>query len=154
MLASAPTPPPLVCTLQTVETRWSPQPVEGIRLLEQQSFEVIRGPQGRIKPRAVIESRLTTLMQDFSSSGLDQSNPERKTYQWSFEAPLGSVEFNQQTETETGTDDTTVLVDGRLIISNASSFRLKQQSRLIRSGSNRTLATLDEVASGVCAEQK
>ena len=152
MLASAPTPPPLVCTLQTVETHWSSNPVEGIRQLEQQSFEVIRGPQGRIQPRAVIESRLTTLMQAFSSSGLDQSNPERKTYQWSFEAPLGSVGFNQ--ETETGTGDTTVFVNGRLSISNASSFKLKQQSRLIRSGSNRTLATLDEVASGVCAEQR
>ena len=105
MLASAPTPPPLVCTLQTVETRWSPKPVEGIRQLEQQSFEVIRGPQGRIQPRAVIESRLTTLMQAFSSSGLDQSNPERKTYQWSFEAPLGSVGFNQETETGTGRHD-------------------------------------------------
>ena len=152
MLASLPTPPPLVCTLQTVETRWSPEPVEGIRQLEQQSFEVIRGPKGRIEPRAVIESRLTTLMKGFSSSGLDQSNPDRKTYQWSFEAPLGSVEFNQQTET--GTGDATVLVNGRLIISNASSFRLKQQSRLIRSGSNRTLATLDEVASGGCTEQQ
>ena len=150
MLASAPTPPPLVCTLQTVETRWSSQPVEGIRQLEQQSFAVIRGPQGRIQPRAVIESRLTTLMQGFSSSGLDQSKPERKTYQWSFEAPLGSVGFNQQTET--GADNATVFVNGRLIISNASSFKLKQQSRLIRSGSNRTLATLDEVASGVCTE--
>ena len=152
MLASAPTPPPLVCTLQTVETRWSPKPVEGIRQLEQQSFAVIRGPRGRIEPRAVIESRLTTLMQGFSSSGLDQSTPERKTYQWSFEAPLGSVGFNQQTGT--GTDDATVLVNGRLIISNASRFKLKQQSRLIRSGSNRTLATLNEVASGVCDEQR
>ena len=152
MLASAPTPPPLVCTLQTVETRWSPKPVEGIRQLEQQSFAVIRGPRGRIEPRAVIESRLTTLMQGFSSSGLDQSTPERKTYQWSFEAPLGSVGFNQQSET--GTGDTTVFVDGRLIISNASRFKLKQQSRLIRTGSNRTLATLNEEASGVCAEKQ
>lgn len=152
MLASAPTPPPLVCTLQTVETRWSSQPVEGIRQLEQQSFEVIRGPQGRIEPRAVIESRLTTLMQAFSSSGLDQSNPERKTYQWSFEAPLGSVGFNHQNETETG--DATVFVNGRLIISNASSFKLKQQSRLIHIDSNKNLATLDELASGVCAEQQ
>ena len=150
MLASAPTPPPLVCTLQTVETRWSPKPVEGIRQLEQQSFAVIRGPLGRIEPRAVIESRLTTLMQGFSSSGLDQSNPERKTYQWSFAAPLGSVGFNQKN----GTGETTVLVNGRLIISNARSFKLKQRSRLIHSGSNRTLATLNEVASGVCAEQQ
>ena len=150
MLASAPTPPPLVCTLQTVESRWSLQPVEGIRQLEQQSFEVVRGPQGSIKPRAVIESRLTTLMQNFSSSGLDQSNPKRTSYQWSFAAPLGNVGFNQQT----GTGDATVLVDGRLIISNASSFNLKQRSRLIRSGSKRTLTTLDEVASGVCTEQQ
>ena len=150
MLASAPTPPPLVCTLQTVETHWSSNPVEGIRQLEQQSFEVIRGPRGRIEPRAVIESRLTTLMQGFSSSGLDQSNPERKTYQWSFEAPLGSVGFNQKNET----GETTVLVNGRLIISNARSFKLKQWSRLIHSGSNRTLAILNEVASGVCAEQQ
>ena len=150
MLASAPTPPPLVCTLQTVESRWSLQPVGGIRQLEQQSFEVVRGPQGSIKPRAVIESRLTTLMQNFSSSGLDQSNPERTSYQWSFAAPLGNVGFNQQS----GTGDATVLVDGRLIISNASSFNLKQRSRLIRSGSKRTLATLDEVASGVCTEQQ
>ena len=152
MLASAPTLPPLVCTLQSVESRWSSQPVEGIRQLEQQSFEVIRGPQGSVKPRAVIESRLTTLMQNFSSSGLDQNNPERTTYQWSFEAPLGDMGFNQQTET--GTGDAAVFVNGRLIISNASHFNLKQQSRLIRSGSNKTLATLNEVASGVCAEQQ
>ena len=152
MLASAPTPPPLVCTLQTVETRWWPKPVEGIRQLEQQSFEVIRGPRGRIEPRAVIDSRLTTLMQGFSSSGLDQSTPGRKTYQWSFEAPLGSVGFNQQSET--GTGDATVFVNGRLIISNASRFNLKQRSRLIRTDSNRTLATLNEEASGVCAEKQ
>ena len=113
---------------------------------------MIRGPSGRIVPNTVIESRLTTLIQRFSSSGLDQSDPERKTYQWSFEAPLGNVGFNQQTETATG--DPSVLVNGRLIIINASSFELKQQSRLIRSGGSRTLATLNEVASGVCDEQR
>ena len=150
MLASAPIPPPLVCTLQTVETHWSKEPVAGIRQLEQQSFEVILGPRGRIEPRAVIESRLTTLMQDFSSSGLDQSNPERKTYQWSFEAPLGILGFNQQA----GTGEATVLVDGRLIISNSDSFTLEQRSRLIRPGSNRTLTTLNEAASGICRKQQ
>ena len=152
MLATTPTPPPLICTLQTVESRWTPKPVEGIRRLEQQSFEVIRGPQARIEPRAVIESRLTTLMQGFSSSGLDQSDPERQSYQWSFEAPLGRVGFNQKTETESG--DAIVLVNGRLIINRADRFQLKQQSRLIRTGSNRTLATLEELASGVCDEQR
>ena len=133
-----------------METRWSSKPVKGIRQLERQSFAVIRGPRGRIEPRAMIESRLTTLMQGFSSSGLDQSNPKRTSYQWSFAAPLGNVGFNQQT----GTGETTVPVNGRLIISNASSFNLKQRSRLIRSGSKRTLTTLDEVASGVCTEQQ
>ena len=79
MLASAPPPPPLVCTIQTVEARWSGRPIAGIRQLKQQQFRVERGENPAIEPETVIYSRLTPLVERFSSSGVEQIAGSRMT---------------------------------------------------------------------------
>ena len=152
MLAAASTPPPLVCTIQTVESRWRPKAIAGIRRLEQQSFRLIRGSEGaRVEPPTVIESRLTSLVQRFRSSGLKGNDPGRLLYRWSFEAPLGTLGFDQEPSTE----PVMVEVTGHLVIRDAHRFELVQRSRLIGSGREpiepeTILSTLSEVASGVC----
>ena len=78
MLASAP--PPLVCTIQTVEARWSGSAIAGIRQLEEQQFRVERGDNPAIEPRTVIDSRLTPLVERFSSPGVEQIAVSRMTY--------------------------------------------------------------------------
>ena len=140
MLADLPPAVPLVCTIQTVDSRWSGQPIEGIRQLTTQQFVLLQTPTPRIDPQTVIESRLTSLVQRFSSSGVDQSIPSVTTYHWSFDAPLDR--------------DTTVMVSGDLIIRNRQSFELSQQSRLTQDEGTRTLNTLQETASGRCVSQQ
>ena len=93
VLASAPPPPPLVCTIQTVEKRWSGQPISGIRQLEQQ-FMVVQSDNPGIEPETVIDSRLTSLVEHFSSSGVEQMEGFRLTYHWSYETSLGALTFN------------------------------------------------------------
>ena len=77
-----------------MESRWSGQPISGIRQLEQQQFQVVRGRNASIEPATVIESRLTPLVERFSSSGIEQIAGSRMTYHWSYEASLGALTFN------------------------------------------------------------
>ena len=140
MLADLPPPVPLVCTIQTVDSRWSSQPIDGIRQLKTQQFVLLQTPSPRIDPQTVIESRLTSLVQRFSSSGVDQSIPSVTTYHWSFDAPLDR--------------DVTVMVSGDLIIRNRQSFELNQQARLTQVEGTRTLNTLQESATGRCVSQQ
>ena len=140
MLADLPPAVPLVCTIQTVDSRWSSQPIDGIRQLKTQQFVLLQTPSPRIDPQTVIKSRLTSLVQRFSSSGVDQSIPSVTTYHWSFDAPLDR--------------DVTVMVSGDLIIRNRQSFELNQQSRLTQVEGTRTLNTLQESATGRCVSQQ
>jgi len=140
VLAELPPAVPLVCTIQTVDSLWSGQPIDGIRQLKSQQFVLRQTPSPRIDPQTVIESRLSSLVQRFSSSGVDQSIPSVTTYHWSFDAPLDRA--------------TTVMVSGDLIIRNRQSFELNQQSRLTRAEGTRTLNTLQETATGRCVEQQ
>ena len=80
VLASAPPSPPLFCSIQTVEARLSGRPITGIRQLEQQQFQVEGGENPAIKAVTVINSRLTPLVERFSSSGVEQIAGSRMTY--------------------------------------------------------------------------
>ena len=91
MLADLPPPIPLVCTIQSVESEWLHQPIKGIRELNHQQFVLHQGSVPAIAPRTVVDSRITTLVDQFSSSGVIQTGPAQITYQWSFEASLGML---------------------------------------------------------------
>jgi hypothetical protein len=154
VLASAPPPPPLVCTIQTVESQWSGQPIPGIRQLEQQQFRIDREGKPSINPATVIESRLTPLVERFSSSGVEQSEISGMTYHWSYEAPLGPLQFSDGEGSTSPARESRVAVSGDLIIDAQNGFKLSQQSRLTQSGGTQTLSSLLETAHGSCREQR
>ena len=67
MLADLPTSIPFFCSIQAVETSCSHQQIAGIRELKHQQF-VFRGEsEPVIEPRTVVDSRISTLMDRFSS---------------------------------------------------------------------------------------
>ena len=137
-----------------MENRWSGQPIPGIRQLEQQQFLINRGRQPSIEPATVIESRLTPLVERFSSSGVEQlDEPSRTTYHWSYEAPLGPLQFSRADGSTTPTSDSRVAVSGDLAINAQNRFELSQQSRLTQAGGTQTLSSLLETAHGFCLEQ-
>ena len=154
MLASALPPPLLVCTIQTVESRWSGQPIPGIRQLEQQQFQIDRGGKPSIEPSTVIESRLTPLVERFSSSGVEQIERSGMTYHWSYEAPLGPLQFSSGGVATRPASESRVAVSGDLIIDPKNGFKLSQQSRLTQSDGTQTLSSLLEKAHGSCREQR
>ena len=143
----------MVCTIQTVESRWSGQPIPGIRQLEQQQFQVVRGRNASIEPATVIESRLTPLVERFSSSGVEQSEPGRTTYHWSYEAALGPLQWSSSGASARSASESRVAVSGDLIIGAQNDFELSQQSRLTQKGGTQTLSSLLETAHGSCREQ-
>ena len=153
MLADLPPSIPLVCTIQTVETSWSHQPIAGIRELKHQQFVVRGGSEPVIEPRTVVDSRITTLVDRFSSSGVDRSDPLKSTYQWTFTAPLGLLEWSDSNRGEGSSSESTVMVSGTLTIHNRATFELNQQSRLTEANGTRTLNTLQESAKGRCLNQ-
>ena len=154
VLASAPPPLPLVCTIQTVESRWSGQPIPGIRQLEQQQFRVNRGRKPGIEPATVIESRLTPLVEHFSSSGVEMLEPGTTTYHWSYEAALGPLQFSDDGARARPATESRVAVSGDLIIDAQNGFDLSQQSRLTQEEGTQTLSSLMEKAQGSCREQR
>lgn len=144
----------MVCTIQTVESRWSGQPIPGIRQLEQQQFQVVRGRNASIEPATVIESRLTPLVERFSSSGVEQIAGSRMTYHWSYEASLGALTFNDSGASSGPAQESRVAVSGDLVIDDQKGFELSQQSRLTQSAGTKTLSSLLETAHGSCREQR
>ena len=137
-----------------METRWSGQPIPGIRQLEQQQFRVDRGPQPSVDPPTVIESRLTPLVERFSSSGVEQSLPQGTTYHWSYEAALGPLRFSNHGGAASPATESRVAVSGDLIIDAQNGFQLSQQSRITQEGGTQTLSSLLEKAQGSCREQR
>ena len=137
-----------------MESRWSGQPIPGIRQLEQQQFQVVRGRKPFIEPATVIESRLTPLVEHFSSSGVEQSEPGRTTYHWSYEAALGPLQWSSSGATARPASESRVAVSGDLIIWAQNDFQLSQQSRLTQKGGTQTLSSLMEKAQGSCREQR
>ena len=134
-----------------MEARWSGHPIAGIRQLKQQQFRVERGENPAIEPRTVIDSRLTPLVERFSSSGVEQIAGSRMTYHWSYEAPLGALTFN---DSGGPAQESRVAVSGDLVIDSQKGFELSQQSQLTQSAGTKTLSSLFETAHGSCREQR
>ena len=137
-----------------MEKRWSGQPISGIRQLEQQQFQVDRGDNPGIKPETVIDSRLTPLVERFSSSGVEQIEGSRLTYHWSYEASLGALTLNDSGTSSRPALETRVAVSGDLVIHSRKGFKLSQQSRVTQSAGTKTLSSLFETAHGSCREQR
>ncbi len=79
-----------------MQSSWS-NTLQGVRELERQSFRVIRTSermaQLSVEPRTVIDSRLTSLAENFQASGRSKPvapDESMLSYKWSFEAPLVS----------------------------------------------------------------
>lgn len=115
----------------------SGSPIEGIRQLEQQQFRVERGKNPAIEPGSVIDSRLTPLVERFSSSDVEQIAVPRITYHWSYEAPLGALSFNVYGAYSSPAQDSCIAVREDLVIDVQKGFELSQQSRLTQSAGTR-----------------
>ena len=137
-----------------MESRWSGQPIPGIRQLEHQQFQVDRGETPGIHPKTVIESRLTPLVERFSSSDVEQMKGSRMTYHWSYEASLGALKFNDSGASSRPAQESHVAVSGDLVIDPQNGLELSQQSRLTQSAWTQTLSSLFETAYGSCREQR
>ena len=132
----------------------SGRPVAGIRQLKQQQFRVERGENPAIEPETVIDSRLTPLVERFSSFGVEQILGSRMTYHWSYEAPLRALTFDDFGTSSRAALETRVAVSGDLAIDSQKGFELSQQSRLTQSAETKTLSNLFETAHGSCREQR
>ena len=153
MLADLPPPTPLVCIIEKVDSEWVHHPIAGIRELKHQQFVLHQGSVPSIEPRTVVESRITTLVDRFSSSGVNQDDPAEITYNWSFDAPLGLLGFEDAKNSEHTSSHSIVVVSGTLTIRNRLNFELNQRSKLTEANGTRTLNSLQETAIGRCREQ-
>ena len=102
----------------------------------------------------MIDSRLTPLVERFSSFGVEQIAVSRMTYHWSHEAPLGALTFNDSGASSGPAEESRVAVSGDLVIDDQKGFELSQQSRLTQSAGTKTLSSLLEMAHGSCREQR
>ena len=102
----------------------------------------------------MIDSRLTPLAENFSSSGVEQIAGFRMTYHWSFEASFGALTFNDSGASSGPAQESRVAVSGDLVIDSQKGFELSQQSRLTQSAGTKTLSSLFETAHGSCREQR
>ncbi len=138
-----------------MESRWSGQTISGILQLEQQQqFRVEQGENPGIELETVIDSRLTSLAERFSSSGVEQNEGSRLTYHWSYEPSLGDLTLNDSGTSSRAAQETRVAVSGDLVIDVQQGFELSQQSRLTQSAGTKTLSSLFETAHGSCREQR
>jgi len=151
LLAAAAAPPPLTCTIETVESRWTPRDSAGVRMLEGQTFTVVRTPEITVNPRYVIDSRITSLAEE-SETPVGTINNERVHYSWTYLAPLGPVA--PAATTEGASRNATISVEGLLRIQPDRSFDLVNVSAMTAEGSTTALTTLRDRAGGTCREQR
>ena len=151
VLAAAETPPPLICTIETVESRWTPRKIAGVRMLKGQTFTVVRTPEITVNPRYVIDSRITSLAEE-SETPVGTINNERVHYSWTYLAPLGPVA--PAATTEGASRNATISVEGLLRIQPDRSFDLVNVSAMTAEGSTTALTTLRDRAGGTCREQR
>jgi hypothetical protein len=151
VLAAAETPPPLICTIETVESRWTPRDISGVRMLKGQTFTVVRTPEITVNPRYVIDSRITSLAEE-SETPVGTINNERVHYSWTYLAPLGPVA--PAATTEGASRNATISVEGLLRIQPDRSFDLVNVSAMTAEGSTTALTTLRDRAGGTCREQR
>ena len=90
----------------------------------------------------MIESRLTPLVERFSSSGVEQMKGSRMTYHWSYEASLGALKFDDSGASSRPAQESHVAVSGDLVIDTQNGFELSQKSRLTQSAGTQTLSSL------------
>jgi len=152
VLAAAETPPPLICTIETVESRWTPRDIAGVRMLKGQTFTVVRTPEITVNPRYVIDSRITSLAEEESETPVGTINNERVHYSWTYLAPLGPVA--PAATTEGASRNATISVEGLLRIQPDRSFDLVNVSAMTAEGSTTALTTLRDRAGGTCREQR
>ncbi|MBA4732916.1 MAG: hypothetical protein EVB06_00240 [Synechococcus sp. MED-G133] len=148
--AAAATPPPMVCTIETVESRWSPRAIAGVRMLRGQSFTVTRSPDIKLTPRYVIDSRITSLAEE-TEPPVGSIENQRLRYSWSYIAALGPV-APPATSGEPSRN-ASISVEGQLRIRADRSFDLVNVSAMTAEGSTTALTTLRDSASGTCREQ-
>jgi len=152
VLAAAETPPPLICKIETVASRWAPRDSAGVRMLKGQTFTVVRTPEITVNPRYVIDSRITSLAAEESETPVGTINNERVHYSWTYLAPLGPVA--PAATTEGASRNATISVEGLLRIQPDRSFDLVNVSAMTAEGSTTALTTLRDRAGGTCREQR
>ena len=141
----------MVCTIETVESRWSPRAIAGVRMLRGQSFTVTRSPDIKLTPRYVIDSRITSLAEETEPPVGSIENQQRLRYSWSYIAALGPV-APPATSGEPSRN-ASISVEGQLRIRADRSFDLVNVSAMTAEGSTTALTTLRDSASGTCREQ-
>ena len=151
LLATAATPPPMVCTIETVESRWTPREIAGVRMLRGQTFTVALTPEVMVTPRYVIDSRITSLAEE-SEPPIGSEQNKRIRYSWSYLAPLGPV-APAATSGEPSRN-ATIHVEGQLKIQEDRSFALVNVSAMTAEGSTTAMTTLRDNAAGACREQR
>ena len=104
-----------------------------MRELQRQSFRVIptseRMAPPRVEPRTVIDSRLTSLAENFQASS-ERSKPlapdeSLLSYEWSFEAPLGFVAKQNRGTTSQTVNKSTLFVEGVQELDSQLQFELR-----------------------------
>jgi hypothetical protein len=149
LLAATPAIPPLVCTIEAVQSRWSPGPIPGVRVVQGQTFEVHREGAVHVSPRYVIDSRLSVLADDLLAPDGVVAEDGTVSYRWSFQALIGPVAtaVNQQPR------DAKAVVEGDLSIGSDLRFSLRNRSTLVAIGQHTPFTRLDETASGRCLDR-
>jgi hypothetical protein len=140
----------MVCTIETVKSRWSPRAIAGVRMLRGQSFTVTRSPDIKLTPRYVIDSRITSLAEE-TEPPVGSIENQRLRYSWSYIAALGPV-APPATSGEPSRN-ASISVEGQLRIRADRSFDLVNVSAMTAEGSTTALTTLRDSASGTCREQ-
>ena len=110
----------------------------------------------RVEPRTVIDSRLTSLAENFQASGRSKPlAPDESllSYKWSFEAPLGFVAKQNRGTTSETVNKSTLFVEGVLRIDSELQFELRNLSTLRQEQSSDVINSLDEHATGRCMPQ-
>ena len=151
LLAAAATPPPLVCTIETVESRWTPRKIAGVRMLKGQTFKVTRTPEITLTPRYVVDSRITSLAEE-TEPPIGSVENERLRYSWNYVAPLGPVA--PPPTVGNANRKASISVEGQLLIQPNRRFELANLSSMTAEGSTTALTTLQDSASGACREQR
>ena len=141
----------MVCTIETVESRWTPRAIAGVRMLKGQMFTVARTPEITVSPSYVIDSRITSLAEE-SDPPIGSEQNKSIHYSWRYLAPLGPV-APPATSGEPSRN-ASISVKGQLRIRADRSFDLVNLSAMTAEGSTTPLTTLRDSASGTCREQR
>tara|TARA_E500000178_G_scaffold221862_1_gene218858 strand:+ start:31 stop:456 length:426 start_codon:yes stop_codon:yes gene_type:complete len=141
----------MVCTIEAVESRWTPRAIAGVRMLKGQRFTVTRSPSIKVTPRYVIDSRITSLAEE-SDPPIGSEKNKGIYYSWQYLAPLGPVA--PPAISGKPSRNASISVEGQLRIQADRSFDLVNVSAMRAEGSATALTKLRDSASGTCREQR